>query len=181
MRNLKALNIEKSISGAKLVFEENWLDKLDRLAIYLICIWGFILPFAVFFDPNRDRNKTGNEYYLFFFMSIFCIYILYRKAKETRLTEILGNSSQDKNKELVNNYCFDLGFDRVRNSKNLIIFNSDKTFGLGSNYHVSRIFIFKENRVYFTVIQDSYRSNVPVLFTQFILKKDLEKLFGEKR
>ena len=81
----------------------------------------------------------------------------------------------------MNNYCFDLGFDRVRNSKNLIIFNSDKAFGLGSNYHICRIFIFKENRVYFTVIQDSYRSNVPVLFTQFILKKDLEKLFGEKR
>lgn len=35
MRNLKNLNIEKSIQTKKLMFEENWLDKFDIFINYL--------------------------------------------------------------------------------------------------------------------------------------------------
>jgi hypothetical protein len=176
MRNLKALNIKKSIESSKLVFDEAWIDKFDKWVIYLLCIWGFVLPFTIFFDPYRDTNKTGGEYYIVFFLSLISIYVLYRKATEKMLTEIIAKSDIDKNIELVNNYCSELGFEKYRNSKNLIIYNSESAFGWGSQHQVSRIFMFKENKVYFTIIKDGFKLNTPVLFSQFILKNDLTKL-----
>ena len=122
----------------------------------------------------RDR------YYIVFILSLISLYIIYRKATEKNLTEIITKSDLEKNKEIVNNYCSSLGFEKYRYSKNLIIYNSNNAFGWGSNHHVSRIFIFKENRIYFTMIKDGFKLNAPVLFSQFILKNDLSKLILKK-
>ena len=176
MRNLKALNTEKSIESSKLVFDETWVDKFEKWGLYLLCFYVFVLPFTIFFDPYRDINKTGNEYYIVFFLSIISTYIFYRKATEKKLTEIIGKSDIDKNKELVNNYCSELGYEKYRNSKILLIYNSENLFGWGSQHQVSRIFMFKENKIYFTIIKDGFKLNFPVLFSQFILKNDLLKL-----
>ena len=81
MRNLKNLNIDESIKRKKLIYTENWFGKLDQIVIYIFFSWGFVLPFLVYFNPNRDFTKTGIEYYLLFIFSIFDhIYILLRKS-----------------------------------------------------------------------------------------------------
>src|SRR5690606_4185606 len=66
VRNLKNLNIDESIKRKKLIYTENWFDKLDQIVIYIFFSWGFVLPFLVYFDPHRDYTKTGIEYYLLF-------------------------------------------------------------------------------------------------------------------
>ena len=66
MRNLKNLNIDESIKRKKLIYTENWFGKLDQIVIYIFFSWGFVLPFLVYFNPNRDFTKTGIEYFYLF-------------------------------------------------------------------------------------------------------------------
>ena len=176
VRNLKNLNIDESIKRKKLIYTENWFDKLDKIVIYIFFSWGFVLPFLVYFNPHRDFTKTGIEYYLLFLFSIFCGYVIFRKATEKKLTEIESQFDIEKNKEIINEYCQKMGFEKYRNSKNITIYNSVNTLSLNSNYKTSRIFLLDNKKVYLTMIKENYKMNIPVLFSQIILKKEIEKL-----
>ena len=176
MRNLKELNITESIKREKLIYTENWFDKLDRIVIYLFFTWGFVLPFLVYFNPHRDFSKTGIEFYLIFIFSIFCAYVIFRKATEKKLTKIESEFDTEKNKELINEYCQKMGFEKYRNSKNIIIYNSVNPLSINSNYKTSRIFLIDKNKIYLTMLKENYKLNIPILFSQMFLKKDIEKL-----
>lgn len=176
VRNLKELNITESIKREKLIYTENWFDKLDRIVIYLFFTWGFVLPFLVYFNPHRDFSKTGIEFYLIFIFSIFCAYIIFRKATEKKLTKIESEFDTEKNKELINEYCQKMGFEKYRNSKNIIIYNSVNPLSINSNYKTSRIFLIDKNKIYLTMLKENYKLNIPILFSQMFLKKDIEKL-----
>ena len=69
-----------------------------------------------------------------------------------------------------------MGFEKYRNSKNITIYNSVNTLSLNSNYKISRIFLLDNKKVYLTMIKENYKMNIPVLFSQIILKKEIEKL-----
>jgi len=43
-------------------------------------------------------------------------------------------------------------------------------------YKTSRIFLLHNQSIYLTMIRDTYRFNIPVLFSQILLKKDIEKI-----
>ena len=176
MRNLKNLNIDESIKRKKLIYTENWFGKLDQIVIYIFFSWGFVLPFLVYFNPNRDFTKTGIEYYPLFIFSIFCGYVIFRKATENKLTEIESQFDTEKTKEIINEYCQKMGFEKYRNSKNITIYNSVNTLSLNSNYKISRIFLLDNKKVYLTMIKENYKMNIPVLFSQIILEKEIEKL-----
>ena len=176
MRSLKKLDIEKSIELKKLVYVENWFDKLDRFVIYIFFSWGFVLPFLIFFDPYRDYSKTGFEYYLIFIFSLFCGYVVYRKATEKKLCEINSKYNADENKKLINEYCEQKGYEKYRNSTSIIIYNTENSFNINSNYKISRIFILDNKNIYITMIKENYKLNIPVLFSHLILKKDIEKI-----
>lgn len=175
MRNLKNLNIDESIKRKKLIYTENWFEKLDQFVIYIFFSWGFILPFLVFFNPHRDLTKTGIEYYLLFIFSIFCGYVIFRKATEKKLITIESPFNIEKNKEIINEYCQKAGLEKYRNSKNIIIYNSVNSLSFNSNYKISRIFLLDNNKVYLTMIKENYKMNIPVLFSQIILKNEIEK------
>ena len=176
VRKLKELNIAESIKRERLIYTENWFDKLDRIVIYLFFSWGFVIPFLVFFNPHKDLTKTGIEFYLMFIFSIFCAYVIFRKATEKNLTEIKSEFDTEKNKELINEYCQKMGYEKYRNSKNIIIYNSENPLNINSNYKTSRIFLFESNKIYFTMLKENYKMNIPVLFSQIIMKKEIEKL-----
>ncbi|WP_396196144.1 hypothetical protein [Flavobacterium sp.] len=176
MRSLNKLDIEKSIELKKLVYVESWFDKLDRFVIYIFFSWGFILPFLIYFDPYRDYSKTGFEYYLIFILSIFCAYVVYRKATEKKLCEINSKYDAEENRKLINQYCEQMGYEKYRNSKNIIIYNTESSFNINPNYKISRIFLLNNKSVYITMIKENYKLNIPVLFSQLILKKDIEKI-----
>lgn len=176
VRSLNKLDIEKSIELKKLVYVESWFDKLDRFVIYIFFSWGFILPFLIYFDPYRDYSKTGFEYYLIFILSIFCAYVVYRKATEKKLCEINSKYDAEENRKLINQYCEQMGYEKYRNSKNIIIYNTESSFNINPNYKISRIFLLNNKSVYITMIKENYKLNIPVLFSQLILKKDIEKI-----
>lgn len=180
MRDLKNLNISESIKAKKLIFKEGWLDKWDRFTIYLLFSWGSILPFLIFFDPHRDISKTGFGYYVLFLFSIFCLYVIYRKAMEKNLTKIESNFNMERNKEIVIEHFEKENLEKYRNAKNLVIYNGDNFFSINARYKTSRIVIFEDNNVYFTIIKDNFRLNIPVLTSQISLRNDLFRLLKNK-
>ncbi|QDW19579.1 hypothetical protein [Flavobacterium sp. KBS0721] len=175
MRSLKNLNVKKSIEQNKLVYSESWLDKFGSYIFYLFCLSGFITPFLIFYDPYRDHSKTGFEYYLVFILSIFFVYSFYRKATEKRLIKIVSKYDAKENNLLINEYCEKKGFEKYKNSNNVIIYNTEMALNFNPNYKISRIFLLKGNSIYFTIIREN-KLNTPVLFSQISLKRDIENL-----
>ena len=92
------------------------------------------------------------------------------------MTEIESQFDTEKTKEIINEYCQKMGFEKYSNSKNITIYNSVNTLSLNSNYKISRIFLLDNKKVYLTMIKENYKMNIPVLFSQIILKKEIEKL-----
>ncbi|WP_394774495.1 hypothetical protein [Flavobacterium sp.] len=174
MRSLKNLNVKKSIDQNKLVYSEDWFDKFDRITIYMFFTWGFLTPFLVYSDPYRDYSKTGIEFYLLFIFSLFCAFTIYRKATEKQLTKIVSKYNAEENKLLINQYCEKKGFEKHRNSGNVIIYNSNNYLSYRP-FQTSRIFILAKNNIYFTMLKENQKMNTPVLFSQISLKRDLEK------
>ncbi|AWI26864.1 hypothetical protein HYN49_13665 [Flavobacterium pallidum] len=130
----------------------------------------------IYFDPYKSKT-TGLEYYLIFILSVFGIYSIYKKATEKNLTEIVGSADITYNKELLMKYCAKRGFDLYRDSKKLIIYNSNHTFGFGSDNNTSRIIFFDKDKLLVTVIKDGFRANPPILFSDTLFKREIKNLF----
>jgi len=176
MRSLKNLDVEKSIIKSKLIYTESWFEKFNTIMLYLFFSFGVICPFLVYHDPYRDHSKTGTEYYLLFFMSIFFAYAIYRKATEKHLTKIISKYNAERNKAIITEYCKKFGFQKAVNSKNLIIYNKSDAYAINNLYQSSRIFILEKNDIYMTMIKEGPKTNFPVLFSQLLLKSDIKKL-----
>lgn len=176
MRSLKNLNITKSIEKNKLIYSEDWFEKFGTIVLYLFFCSGFIFPFLVYFDPYRDYSKTRTEYYLLFIFSLFFGYSIYRKATEKYLTKIISKYDAEKNKTIITDYCERFGFEKYRNSKNIIIYNKPNFLTINPRFQTSRIFILDKNDIYLTMIKENQKLNIPVLFSQISLKRDIKKL-----
>lgn len=178
MRSLKNLDIRKSIEQNKLVYSENWFHKFGTIVLYLIFSWGFILPFLIFFDPYRDHSKTGFEFYFLFIFSVFSGYVIYRKATEKQFIKIMTDQNIEKNRLLINEYCKKKGFEKYRNSKDVIIYNSESYLSIPWRYETNRIFILDDNNIYLTIIKENQKLNIPVLFSQISLTRDIRNLIN---
>ena len=176
MRSLKNLNIRKSIEQNKLVYSEDWLEKFGTITLYLFFSWGFLIPFLVYFNPYRDNSKTGIEFYLLFIFSLYCAFTIYRKATEKCLTKIVSKYNTEENKLLINQYCEKKGFKKHKNSGSVIIYNSLNYLAINPRFQTSRIFILDKNDIYLTMIKENQKLNIPVLFSQISLKRDIENL-----
>jgi hypothetical protein len=179
MRNLKNLNISQSIKFEKLIFDEKWFDKIDRLVIYFFFTWGAILPFLIFNDPYQKVSEKTISSYLIFIITLVCLYVIYRKATEKNLIKITSKYNLEKNIELVNEYCRNLGYEKYRNSKNIIIYNEENIFNVNPNYQTSRVFLLSDKYVYFTIVKENYKLNIPTLTSHLFLKKDLNKILNK--
>ena len=125
---------------------------------------------------SRNSKETGIEYYLLFILCVFFGYSFYRKATEKQLTEIKSKFEIEQNRKLINNYCAEKGFEKYRNSINIIIYNSENDLSFNSNYKISRIFLLDNHSIYITMIKENHKLNIPVLFSQIFLRKDIEKI-----
>ncbi|WP_281231224.1 hypothetical protein [Flavobacterium gelatinilyticum] len=176
MRRLKNLNYKKSIEKNKLIYSEDWFDKFDTISIYMFYSVLFLMPFLVYFNPHRDYSKTGIEFYLLFIFSFYALYTIYRKATEKLLTKIVSKYDVEKNRILINEYCKKNGFEKYRDAKNIIVYNNLNYLAINPRFQTSRIFILDKNDIYLTMIKENQKMNIPVLFSQISLKRDIKNL-----
>lgn len=138
MRTLKDFDWQKSIQTGHLVFKETWLDKLDRFVIYLIFSAGVIVPALIFFDPSRNTQHDDMWWLLAILPSAVCLYIIYRKATEKRLTIIETQLDVKYNRAILLKYAKKFGYGIFKDSENLLVFTEQNT-DFNEDYKKSRI------------------------------------------
>lgn len=177
MRKIVKIDIPKSIKQEKLLFEEAWFDKLQSIALYIFFSFAIILFSSIYGVKSTNSNEEFYKYLSAFGIILFA-YIIYRKATEKKLFVQKSNFEQEKNNQILLQFAKEKSLEIYRQSKECLIFNREKD-DLNTNYKKSMIFLLDENKIYFTIIQDGYRLNLPVLLSHYFLKKDIKKLFSK--
>lgn len=176
MRELKKINTDESILKRRLVFDEGWLDKFNRLTVYIVFSPLILLPVVMFFKEKFvSPNDTFILYYIFPISIAVGLYIFYRNATEKQLTKIDTNFDRQTIRKLLLDYADKNQFEIYRKSNDCLIFN-ESFDSWTSAYKKTRIFFVQDNLVLFTVIRDNFRLNMPILFTHLFIKKDLRKM-----
>jgi hypothetical protein len=176
MREIKKLNPTESISKRRLIFDEGWDDKFNRLTVYLVFSPLIFLPISMFFNEKfTNTNETFILHWVFPISIIFGLYMFYRTATEKHLIKIDTQLDRQTIRKLLLDYAEKNNFEVYRKSNDCLIFN--ESFDTWSSaYKKTRIFFVQDNIVLFTVIRDNFRLNLPTLFTHLFLKRDLTKL-----
>lgn len=178
MKILNQLNVEESVRLEKLVYKENWLNKIDTLAVYFIFGCFMVAPLLIYVGETRNQGHVGIFYYLLFVITIFGAYVIYRKATEKKLIKIISNFKLPDIKIRVSNYSREENFAEYRAFESVMVYTADADFNISSNFKIYYIFILKDNLVLFTIIKEQFKLNVPILFTHLKVKKDLTKMLN---
>lgn len=181
MRELRNLDISKSIESKKLIFEENWIDKFDIFTNYLAFSALAIFSFLVLLEINPNSENDQVEYFIFPLVIIFSIYSFYCKYSEKHLKEIRFEIHREDAKQRILEYGKDFDYRISKISNDLIFLNENISyFGFG-NYEKTIIIFIKDKSILITVIKEGFRINAPVLFSQHFIKSDLKKTLKRSR
>lgn len=176
MRLLKNLNIKECFTKRRLVFDESLYDKFETLAVYFYFLPFIILPIqSIFKDKFVNSNETFLLYSIYPISIFIGLYIIYRKATEKYLMKIEANLGRAALIKLINEYANYNQLEVFRKTNECIIINE---FYSNRNHRNYKIYIFfsKDNLILFTILRNSIKINLPVLFTHFFLKHDLKKM-----
>ena len=179
MRKIENINVTESINKQRLIFEEEWSDKLDRVFIYFVFSLCTILPLITIIHADFN-NQNDKIFSLLLFILVFPsgLYILYRKATEKNLFKITTPFDKEKNRQLLLDFAEKKDFEIYLKSDDYLIFN-ESIDDFHANCKKSMIFITEDNLVLFTVIQDRDKINLPTLSFHLFLKYNLKKLFNQ--
>ncbi|WP_306619166.1 hypothetical protein [Chryseobacterium ginsenosidimutans] len=172
---MKNLDIEESIASKKLIFEESWWDKFDTFTNYFMFV---ILMVPAIFGLGDIKPSANSEFeYLFYICPfIFGLYAFYCKFTEKNLKEIKFTIHKEDAKQRILEYGKKYDYRISKISNNLIFLNEPTSgYSLG-NYEKTIMIFFKDESILYTLIKESARLNVPVLFSQHIVRIDLKKI-----
>lgn len=176
MRELRNINTDESISKRRLIFDESWLDKFNRLTIYIVFSPLIFFPTIMFFN---EKFTNPNDVAFFYLLAppsvIFGLYIFYRNATEKNLRTIETHLDRQSIRKILLENAKKNQYEIYRKSNDCLIFNEAYSDS-NSAYKKTRIFFFQDNHVLYTVIRDGFRLNLPILFSQLFLKYELTKM-----
>lgn len=177
MRALRKLNVQESIRKKRLVFDEHWTDKFNMVAV--IFVFGQLVFYPVLIIAFEKPQNINDRFFIYgvFPIAIFAgCFGIYRGLTEKRLIKIETSHDQQTIKQAILCYAEKNQLEVYRNSGNCIIINSPTTIMMESDHKKSRIFLFADGVLLFTVIRDDFKINLPVFFTHLFVKRDLAKL-----
>lgn len=177
MRRIVKINIEESVSQNKLIFQEEWLDKFDRFVVYVFFSGFIIYPALTIFEA--DFNNPNDKFISLTILPLcilFGLYVVYRKATEKLLFTLTTPFDRQKNKQILLNYADKQQLEVYRKSNDCLILN-ESLGDFNPSHKKSMVFILKDNQVFFTILKDQFKLNLPTLTSHLYLKHDLKKLF----
>ncbi|KPH10880.1 hypothetical protein [Chryseobacterium sp. ERMR1:04] len=175
MRILKNLEIEESISSKKLMFEESWWEKFDTFTNYFMFL-ALIVPSILALGSVKSSANSDLEYLLCGSGLFFGLYGFYCKFTEKDLKEIKFNIHKEDAKQRILEYGNKNNYRVSKISNNLIFLNEPTSGYTLGNYEKTIMIFFKNESILYTLIKESARLNVPVLFSQHIIRIDLKKI-----
>jgi hypothetical protein len=180
MRQLKNLDISKSIESKKLIFEEGWFDKFDTFTNYFAFLALICFSVVCFKELDSSRDN-GLEYFILSLVFCFSLYMAYCKFTEKHLKEIEFTIHKEEAKQRILEYGKKYNYRISKISNNLIFLNEPINDLSPGNCEKTTIIFFKENSIFYTLIREGFKLNGPVLISQHITRMDLKKLLNLKK
>lgn len=172
MKRIYELNFTKSINKKRLIYKESYYDKFDTFTHLFIAI---VMCYSVYRMFVNQGNLNENErffIYLYFIASLAVCFITFKKLTEKRLKTFETRNSEEENKQLLIKLSKDKGWAEFRNTSNILIFYDDA----GDWTKYTKIFLLKNNRIYYTVLTERFKLDYPTLTQNYSVKKLLESL-----
>lgn len=147
----------------------------------VILIFGCLVCYPLMFIPLADFSSPNDQFFLYVIFPVVMLigcYGFFRGITEKRLIKIDTSLDRESVKRIILRFAEDKQLEIHRNSAGCIILNSPSSIYNVTDYKKSRIFLYNDGVLLFTVIKDGYKINYPVFFTHLFVKRDLEKLLG---
>ncbi|KQS93632.1 hypothetical protein [Chryseobacterium sp. Leaf394] len=109
---------------------------------------------------------------VFIFASLLTILIAFKKVTEKRLKIVETKNTEQENKNQLKKISHEIGWFEFRNDLNISIFYEDA----GDWNKYTKIFLFKDNKIYYTVLTERFRLNYPTFTQNNAVKKLLKNL-----
>ena len=178
MRILNNINRDKSIATRKLHYKKEWEDYFDTFVTALISI-SFISSsyFLYFFEINYDnQNDRFMAFVVLPIIVLFSIYLIYRQFTEFNLKKIETKLSKNLLHQSIIDYARSKEFKILKNSKNCIIIEKPKLNPI--NLKIVVLFPL-DNCIYYTMINDCYKLNSPIVISHLFFARDFKKWLEE--
>lgn len=175
MRHIKHIDVEESVKFGKLIYQEEFSDKLDRIVVYLMSLLGMACPFLI--GLEMDISNSNDRFVCFYILPlIFLIsaYVLYRKATEKHLIKCNTGYEKDRNKKLIRKYIKKFNLKYHHPYENVFLVN-DCTHN-DQNAIRTTVFIIQDLKILYIVLYDRPRLNLPSMTSHFIVKYDLKSI-----
>ncbi len=178
MRNLQEIAIDKSIAIKKLQFKKNWVEYFDSFITAFILISLIIFSYFLYFFEINYENK--NDRFMAFvvlpIIVLFSIYMIYRQFTEFNLKKIETKLNKNLLHQSIIDFARSTEFKILKNSKNCIIIEKPKL----NPINVKIVILFPiDNCIYYTMINDSYKLNSPIVISHLLFARDLKNWLVE--
>lgn len=180
MRRLKNLEITESVKYRRLVFDENYLDKLNTFTIYFFFISLIVISVILFGEITPSKNNSL-EYIILISIISFSVYGLYCKVTEKRLKEIKFSIHKEDAKQRILEYGKKYNYRISKISDNLIFFNEPTDVYNSGHHEMTTIIFFKDDAILYTLIKEGAKINAPVLLSQHLTRLDLKKTLNKEK
>lgn len=169
----RRLDIADSIKRKRLtnnIGDFFWANSIPGLAMYfmmLLCaVWAL-------YQIYTTTPVEAFGFFLLWFAAIFSLVSLYTKLIEQKLVCISTANTMEQNKRIIRQFCEGREWDRARGHNQLMVYSTSYNFGMSDLglVNIDRIFIFNDNKVYFTVILYSERRGTPAALVSYWLMR----------
>lgn len=181
MRTLKNIDVKKSISIRKLCYSKSWMDYFETILVIVSSALAFVVcPVLIYVLEFDYPNPGPNEKFVFIVLLpaviLFGMYLVFRKITELRLRKITGEFDKDLNRKLILEFAKQEDFSVRRKYNDCIVL--DKSSLLNPIYAKTVVLFVCDEAIYFTMIQDNSKVNLPTFISHFVLNGELKSGSG---
>ncbi len=182
MTEFPYINISKSVKSRWIVFENKWFrlpDILNFIIFPLVILFLTVIIFVTLLDFSNQNDRVFG-FFILPFVCIFCLYAIYRKVTETKLSELATQLPADRNKMLLKDFLNQQELSLFHESQDLVVGIYEESLSINFNRLQVFIFILSEKSILFTMLKLYSKGSPPVFIDHLFLKSDLSKFFSDK-
>jgi hypothetical protein len=182
MSQFPYINTFESIKKRWLIFENKWyrLPDIAGFIFFPLAILIWILVIYINFLNLSNQNDRAFGFFVLPLVVIVCIYAIYRKITETKLSELVTQLPTDRNKKLLKEFLNQQELSLFHESQELVVGIYEESLSFNFNRLQVFIFILSEKSILFTMLKLYSKGNPPVFIDHLFLKRDLSKFFSDK-
>lgn len=177
MQRQNYIDINKSIKTGYLSTLEKkdfWFYGDFFFTIIVLCNMTFFLCMLIDIELKIATIPDRIFTVILSMLLVLCIYAIYRKAFEYRLSDITHNLTRTSIKRIIYNHLTDIDKSSIIETKEIYRIKKVKSY-----YYIEYVFIITKDKTYFNITNHFTKLNPPILFSHIFLKRDLQRLVNQ--